>query len=111
MGKSRFQAPGVRRQRLGAGDGSVGSRWQGPSRDSGPISGPMRIGPSDSSDRRVRSQSEEHLLSAFRLLLTAYCVSGLYYVPERGYGVYTLGYDAISELKSRRNQLSQEASP
>ena len=49
--------------------------------------------------------------SAYCLLPTAYCVSGLYNVPERGCGVYTLGYDAIPELKSRRNQLNQEGSP
>ena len=35
----------------------------------------------------------------------------LYNVPERGCGVYTLGYDAIPELKSRRNQLNQEGNP
>ena len=34
-----------------------------------------------------------------------------YNVHERGCGVYTLGYDAIPELKSRRNQLNQEGSP
>jgi len=41
-------------------------------------------------------------------LLTVDC---LYNIPERGLRVYTLGYDAIPELKSRRNQLNQEGSP
>jgi len=35
----------------------------------------------------------------------------LYNVPQHDCGVYTLGCDAIPELKSRRNQLNQEGSP
>ena len=105
MGKSRFQAPGARGWGLrtegwvpsGRGHAGIQVRFQ------------VRCG----SDHRTPAIGESEVrvksicfpLSAFRLLLTAYCVSGLYYVPEGSYGVYTLGYDAISELKSRRNQL------
>jgi hypothetical protein len=76
-----------------------------------------RWGGAGSKIQGLRQESEVRMKSicfppsAFCLLPTAYCVSGLYNVPQRGCGVYTLGYDAIPELISRRNQLNQEGSP